>query len=100
MRHNMCALNSPETGSFQLIAINDIKLAGAPFDAAMDALIGARDPEVEFTFFRGSTEDLKRAVGECCVSLLIFLSVGHPREQSVEVEDLPPNLSYVLVAQV
>ncbi|CAN0183519.1 unnamed protein product [Ascophyllum nodosum] len=46
----------------QLIAINDINLAGAPFDAAMDALIGVQDPEVEFTLFRGTTDDLKRAI--------------------------------------
>ena len=51
--------------SVKLIAINDINLAGAPFDAAMDALIGVQDPEVEFTLFRGTTDDLKRAVGGC-----------------------------------
>lgn len=66
----------------------------------MDALIGARDPEVEFTFFRGSTEDLKRAVGECCVLVLTVLSVGHLREQNEKIEDLPLNPSYVLIAPV
>lgn len=48
----------------QLIAINDQTLAGAPFDVAMDALIGVEGPDVEFTLFRGSTDDLKEVVGE------------------------------------
>eukprot|EP00904_Undaria_pinnatifida_P001529 jgi/Undpi1/11377/HiC_scaffold_30.g13674.m1 len=47
----------------QLIAINDINLAGAPFDAAMDAMIGLQGPDVEFTFFRGTKEELKDASG-------------------------------------
>ena len=51
--------------SVQLIAINDINLAGAPFDAAMDAMIGLQGPDVEFTFFRGTTEELKNASGGC-----------------------------------
>lgn len=49
----------------QLIAINDINLAGAPFDAAMDAMIGLQGPDVEFTFFRGTQEELKNASGGC-----------------------------------
>ncbi|CAB1114552.1 unnamed protein product [Ectocarpus sp. CCAP 1310/34] len=47
----------------QLIAINDQTLTGAPFDVAMDAMIALEGPDVEFTFFRGSTEELKEVVG-------------------------------------
>lgn len=39
-------------------------MAGAPFDVAMDAMIALEGPDVEFTFFRGSTEELKEVVGE------------------------------------
>ncbi|CAN0388883.1 unnamed protein product, partial [Ectocarpus sp. 13 AM-2016] len=41
-----------------------VTLAGAPFDVAMDAMIALEGPDVEFTFFRGSTEELKEVVGE------------------------------------
>lgn len=47
----------------QLIAINDQTLAGAPFDVAMDAMIALEGPDVEFTLFRGTTDELKEVVG-------------------------------------
>lgn len=49
----------------QLVAMNDKPLAGAPFDVAMDAMIALEGPDVEFTFFRGTTDELKELAGEC-----------------------------------
>lgn len=45
--------------------MNDQPLAGATFDVAMDALIAIKGPDVEFTFFRGTTDELKELAGEC-----------------------------------
>lgn len=47
----------------QLCAIYDTPLAGAPFDAAMDALIGLQGDEVELTLFRGTQEELREFIG-------------------------------------
>ncbi|CAM9537171.1 unnamed protein product [Pylaiella littoralis] len=47
----------------QLVAMNDQTLAGAPFDVAMDAMIALEGPDVEFTFFRGTTDELKELAG-------------------------------------
>ncbi|CAM9851866.1 unnamed protein product [Sphacelaria rigidula] len=46
----------------QLCAIYDTPLAGAPFDAAMDALIGLQGDEVELTLFRGTQEELREFI--------------------------------------
>lgn len=47
----------------QLCAINDIGTAGAPFDFAMDTMIGLEGSDVEFTFFRGTKTELQDFVG-------------------------------------
>lgn len=49
----------------QLCAINDINAVGAPFDFAMDTMIGLKGPDIEFTFFRGTQAELKDLVGAC-----------------------------------
>lgn len=54
----------PACLTVQLIAINDINLVGSPFDAAMDAMIALQGPDVEFTFFRGTKDELRDVSGE------------------------------------
>lgn len=46
------------------MAINDSNMAGAPFNRAMDAMSQLKDPDVEFSFFRGTQAELQELMGE------------------------------------
>lgn len=47
----------------QLVAVNDVKVAGLPFDDALGCIVEATTEETQLTFFRGTAKQLYGPTG-------------------------------------
>lgn len=58
----------------QLVAVNDVKVAGLPFDEALGVIVDSSTEKTQLTFFRGTETQLYGPTGASAEWLTEFIS--------------------------